>query len=144
MNEYKRFSLVKPTLETPFHIDFDWWKHHDNNWRVYLHSCLCDEHQLLFSNFDEDNFVDWVDPESAQVKQVDGLQSVLMSHCAKQPGFITEKTTLVNAVFRYLLANRNTPVTPIELAKETGRQGKLILRTLSGPRVYKGLRPCQS
>jgi len=32
--EFKRFSLVKPTLQTRFHIDFNWWSQNDRNWRV--------------------------------------------------------------------------------------------------------------
>ena len=27
--EDKRFSLVKPTVNTPFHIDFEWWRQND-------------------------------------------------------------------------------------------------------------------
>lgn len=141
MVETKRFSLVKPTVKTPFHIDFDWWKQHDNNWRVYLHSCLCAEHQQAFADLKEDTQVDWVDPETAEVQSVDGLQHVLITHCAKQSDFLTNYTTMVDAVFRTLLANGNTPLTPIELAEATNRPAEKILLTLAGPTVYKGLRP---
>ena len=50
-------------------------------------------------------------------------------------------TTLVDAVFRYFLANGNVPMTPVELAAHLGRPPELILRTLSGERIYRGLRP---
>ncbi|MBE0408972.1 MAG: hypothetical protein IBX69_04485 [Anaerolineales bacterium] len=86
--------------------------------------------------------VDWVDPETAEVTQVEGLQHVLIAHCAKEPGFITERTALVDAVFRIFLANGNTPMTPVELSDQLHRPSQTILSTLSGPRVYKGLRPC--
>ena len=36
MAEVKRFSLVKPTVDTPFHIDFAWWKKNERDWHVYL------------------------------------------------------------------------------------------------------------
>jgi hypothetical protein len=85
--------------------------------------------------------VDWVDPETAEVQRVDGLQNILITHCARQRTFITQQTTLVDSVFRLLLANGNTPLTPEELAEQLGRDSQLILRTLSGLRVYKGLRP---
>ena len=78
MTEVKRYSLVKPTLNTPFHIDFDWWSRNDREWRVHLRSCLCLEHQNSFSELDSDELVDWVDPETAEVQRVDGLQHVLM------------------------------------------------------------------
>ncbi len=143
MNEAKRFSLVKPTVQTPFHIDFDWWKSHDNNWRVYLHSYLCPEHQAVFSGMNGDSWVDWVDPETAEIRAVDGLQHVLMNHCARMEGFVTANTTLVDAVFRVLLAHGNQPLSPQQLAQEINKPAEMILRTLSGPQVYKGIRPIQ-
>lgn len=48
MTEAKRFSLVKPTAETPFHIDFEWWKKNERDWHVYLRSLLCAEHREAF------------------------------------------------------------------------------------------------
>lgn len=143
MAEVKRYSLVKPTLQTRFHIDFDWWVQNDRDWRVYLRSYLCPEHQESFANTGSDDMVDWIDPETAEVTQVDGLQHVLISHCARTDDFITDRTALVDAIFRTFLANGNTPLTPIELADQLGRPPGTILRMLSGgARVYKGLRPC--
>jgi hypothetical protein len=144
MIEGKKFSLVKPTVETPFHIDFDWWMGADNNWRVYLHDCLCSEHQAAFANYEQIGSIDWVDPETAEVQEVDGLQHVLMTHCAKQPDFVTVNTALVDAVFRVFLADGNIPLTPKELAEKVSRPAETILRTLAGPAVYKGLRPYKS
>jgi hypothetical protein len=138
----KRFSLVKPNLQTRYHVDFNWWKQNDRNWRVDLLGFLCPEHQDAFSESRGDELVDWVDPETAEVHKVDGLQHMLISHCAKEPGFITEHTSLVEAVFRIFLANGNTPMSPIELSEQLNRPPETILRTLSGMRVYKGLRPC--
>ncbi|HEX9616697.1 MAG TPA: hypothetical protein VGA03_04730 [Anaerolineales bacterium] len=142
MVEVKRFSLVKPTLQTRYHIDFNWWGQNDRNWRIDLLSFLCEEHQDAFSDDRGEEPVDWVDPETAEVQQVDGLQHMLISHCAKEPGFITEYTSLVEAVFRLFLANGNTPMSPVELSEQLNRPPETILRTLSGMRVYKGLRPC--
>jgi len=139
--ELGQFRLAKPTLQTPFHIDFDWWSKKDRDWRVYLYSYLCPEHQETYSNLETDNMVDWVDPETAEVQRVDGLQHVLITHCAKQNEFITYQTTLVDAVFRLFLANGNTPLTPNELGEILGRPATTILRTLSGTQVYKGIRP---
>ena len=142
MAELKRLSLVKPTLDTCFRIDFDWWQQKDRDWRIYLRNYLCPEHQQAFAGIDVDDRVDWVDPATAEVQRVDGLQHVLITHCAKQPSFITQQTTLVDSVFRLFLSNGNTPLTPEELSEQLGRDSRTILRTLSGTRVYKGLRPC--
>jgi len=141
MLELKRFSLVKPTVNTPFHIDFDWWKKQENDWRVYLYSFLCQAHRETFSSASSSTWIDWVDPQTAIVTQVDGLQHVLMTHCARQPGFVTQNTSLVDAVFRVLLANGNNPMTPMQLEEAIGRPAETILRTLSGTVVYKGMRP---
>jgi hypothetical protein len=144
MIEGRKFSLVKPTVDTHFHIDFDWWMKNDNNWRVYLHDCLCNEHQIAFSNYEETEMVDWVDPNTAEVQCVDGLQHILITHCAKQPDFVTINTSLVDAVFRVFLADGNIPLTPIELTLKVSRPAETILRTLAGPVVYKGLRPLRN
>jgi len=142
VTELKRFSLVKPTLQTRFHIDYDWWGQSDRNWRVDLFSFLCPEHQEAFSGVSDDDLIDWVDPETAEVQQVDGLQHILITHCAKQPRFIEDRTSLVESTFRLFLSIGNTPLTPIELSDQLGRSPSVILQTLSGRRVYKGLRPC--
>ena len=142
MTEVKRMSLVKPTLQTHFHIDFDWWANNDRDWRVYLRSYLCPQHQQAFAEMNTDAQVDWVDPETAEVQQVDGLQHVLITHCAKEPGFVTEQSAIVDGIFRMFLANGNTPLTPVELSEKLGRPPLTILKLLSGTRVYKGLRPC--
>jgi hypothetical protein len=135
-------SLVKPTLQTHYHIDFNWWSKNDRDWRVYLRNSLCLEHQLAFEDIQNSEQVDWVDLETAEVQQVDGLQHILITHCAKQVGFVTGQTALVDAVFRLFLANGNTLLTVVELSERLGKQPMVILKTLSGGRVYKGLRPC--
>jgi hypothetical protein len=140
--ELKQFSLVKPTVNTRYHIDFDWWRQNDRNWRIDLFGFLCPEHQETYADMRGDELVDWIDPETAEVQQVEGLQHVLITHCARQPGFIHDKTALVDGALRLLLSNGNTPMTAIELADELGRSPTVILQTLSGNRVYKGLRPC--
>jgi hypothetical protein len=137
----KLSSLLKPTVETPFQIDFDWWMEHDRSWRVNLRSCLCEEHQEMYADLAGDEKVDWIDPETAEVQAVDGLQHTLISHCAKQEQFITEQTTLTEALFRVFLANGNQPLSPQELAEQLNRPSDKILQTISGPRVYKGIRP---
>ncbi len=32
---------TKPTVDTKFHIDFDWWEEKGHNFRVHLFSNLC-------------------------------------------------------------------------------------------------------
>ena len=88
--------------------------------------------------------MDWVDPKTAEVKPVDGIQNALMTHCVKQPDFLTDQTALVEAVFRLFLTNGNNPLSSVELAQKLNRPPETILRTLAGARVYKGIRPYSS
>jgi hypothetical protein len=95
----------------------------------------------MYADLSGDEQVDWIDPETAEVQCVDGLQHTLISHCAKQEQFITEHTTLTESLFRVFLSNGNQPLSPEELAEQLKRQPVKILQTISGPRVYKGIRP---
>jgi hypothetical protein len=135
--------LIKPTLQTQFHIDYEWWDRESRDLRVYLQSHLCPEHQTALAADAGGELVDNVDPDTGEVQKVDRLQYTLRAHCMLQPDFLTAHTSLVDAVFRVFLANGNQPLTPEELAEKIHRpgQGLTILRTLSGQRVYKGLRP---
>jgi hypothetical protein len=141
MPEGKRISLVKPSINTPFHIDFAWWRKNERDWHVYLRSLLCAEHQEAFANVEEGQTIDWVDPVTAEVKPVAGVQNALMTHCVRQPGFLTDHTALVEAVFRLFLTNGNAPMSSSELGERLNRPPETILRTLAGARVYKGIRP---
>jgi hypothetical protein len=134
-------SLVKPTLQTRYHVDFDWWRKNENDWHVHLRSLLCPEHAEMFANLQAGEQIDFVDPDTAEVRPMDGLQHIILTHCALQPGFVTTQTALVEAVLRTFLANGNHPLTSQELAERLGRPANTILITLSGARVYKGIRP---
>lgn len=136
-------SLLKPTSKTPFHIDFEWWKQNEHDWHVFLRSLLCPEHQETFANIEEGEMVDWVDAQTAEVKPVDGVQHLLISHCALLPEFTDVRTAMVEAIFRVFLVNGNIPMSSEELGMRLGRPAETILKTISGPRVYRGLRPYQ-
>ncbi|HSM71020.1 MAG TPA: hypothetical protein VK851_05715, partial [Anaerolineales bacterium] len=70
-----------------------------------------------------------------------GVQNALMTHCVKQPEFLTQQTALVEAAFRLFLTNGNAPMSSTELGERLNRPANTILRTLGGARVYKGIRP---
>lgn len=141
MNPDLAARLIRPTLDTRFHIDYSWWDRADRDLDVYLRSHMCDEHRESFVDLDPGAKVDHVDPETGEVSRVDGVQHVLISHCSRQEGYLTQQTSLVNAIFRVFLSNGNTPLSPSELGERLDRPGQTILRTLSGQRVYKGIRP---
>ncbi|MBN1565866.1 MAG: hypothetical protein JXA10_18630 [Anaerolineae bacterium] len=131
---------IKPTLNTKFHIDYDWWEKEGRELRVYLLSHLSTEQRDFFIDNKDTEEIDWIDPKTAEVRKIDALQRALRE-ASQREDFITTRTSLVDGVFRVFLANHNTPLTPIELGERTGRSPMTILRTLSGTTVYKGLRP---
>ncbi|HIE38782.1 MAG TPA: hypothetical protein EYH30_00270 [Anaerolineales bacterium] len=137
----KHLRLVKPTLDTPFHINHGWWERAGRDMRVELRAHLCPEHRAVYADHFDTEVIDWVDPRTAEVTRVDGLQHVIREHCSRQPGYISDQVSLVDAVFRVFLANGNVPLSPRELADVIGRSAEIILRTLSGRGTYKGLRP---
>jgi len=106
-----------------------------------LRSHLCPEHAEVYAGYLDTEGIDWVDPKTAEVTRVDGLQHIIHKHCSRQPGYIADHISLVDAVFRVFLANGNTPLSPRELANVVGRPAETILRTLGGRKAYKGLRP---
>ena len=57
------------------------------------------------------------------------------------PEFTDARTAVVEAIFRIFLVNGNTPMSAEDLSKRLGRPADTILRTIAGPRVYRGLRP---
>jgi len=72
---------------------------------------------------------------------VDALVLLMQAHCAQQPGFINEHSSIVDAAFRVFLTNDNQPLTSRELAERIDRDAETILRTIGGKQVYQGIRP---
>jgi hypothetical protein len=134
-------EYTRPTLETKFHIDFDWWQQMNRRLRVYLVSRLCSQCRAKYASAAPQD-VDWVDPHTGEVKRVDALWDVIRTCCSQQSGYITPQTPLMFAVFLTLVANDNTPLTAVEIEERLGHKpASIILRTLSGREVYYGIRP---
>jgi hypothetical protein len=131
---------VKPTLDTKFHIDYEWWERSDQDLRVDMIAQLLPEQRAYFVEHQTGEETDWIDPETAEVHRVDALRMALQE-ASRAPLYLAPPTSLVDAVFRVFLTNNNVPLTPIELAEKIGRPSMTILRTLSGQHVYKGIRP---
>ncbi|GAB4342864.1 MAG: hypothetical protein Kow00117_21930 [Phototrophicales bacterium] len=136
----KPSALIKPTLNTKFHIDYDWWETSPEDLRYYLLTHLPPDQRKRFSHTTESQVVDYVDPETGEVFRYDELK-LAIKLAAQDPLFINPQTSLVDSVFRVFLKNNNTPLSPKQLAEITGRPAETILKTLSGQRIYKGIRP---
>jgi hypothetical protein len=137
-----RLTRFRPTVETKFQIDFDWWEKSGKNFRLYLRDQLCDECRERFADHSNTENVDWVDPDTGEVHRTDALRECLRTRCANDPEFINERLPIASACFRIFLANNNAPMSPQELSQLIlWRSAQEILRTLGGRQVYLGLRP---
>lgn len=137
----KPSTLIKPTLDTRFHIDYDWWQRTPGeDLRIYLLSHLPNEERERMSQAQDGRTVDYIDPETGEVHQLDELQLALRV-AAEDPNFINSNTSLVDSIFRVLIRNNNTPMSAREIEVQTGRAADTILRTLTRGQIYKGIRP---
>lgn len=134
-------NWVKPTIDTKYYIDFDWWEQRGRNLRVQLFSNLCPECQARYKDYREADLVDWVDADTAEVSRVDGLWHSLRTCCSLKPDYASERTPLTTAIFRTFLAKGNEPLSSAELAEEVHRPAETILRTIGGVKVYHGIKP---
>jgi hypothetical protein len=131
--------LKRPSLDTKFHIDFDWWDESDLDLKTYLFSRLdIGDESTLDLGVDH---VDLVDPETAEVRQVDGFQFALQTYFSQLPDDFAQQSSLVDAIFFVLLANANKPMSARELAQNVARDPDMVLKTISGGRIYQGIRP---
>ncbi len=140
MSEKKLASILKPNVKTPFHIDYSWWKQNDREWSVYLRGMLGEELEKKLLELGEDNELDWVDPKTGEVRRMDTLQ-YLMAQKFSSSSAVEQGLSMVEAIFREFLKNGNNPLSSAELGEILDRPANTILRTLSGTRVYRGMRP---
>lgn len=132
----------RPTVDTPFHIDWDWWSEHEQNYRLYIYEQLCEECRLRFPNPLEVQEVDWIDPDTAEVTRADALLMCLRERCIEQPDFINPTLPLTAAVFRVFLMNGNKPLSPNQLHDFIHwRPPQTILRVIGGRVTHYGIRP---
>ena len=136
-----RLRLIKPSMDTKFKVDFEWWKTHDRNWHVYMRGFLCPDHTELFKDYSDEETIDWINKKTGEVTTVSAIENALTTHCSKQENFLTESSAMVDSVFRVFLLNGNEPLNCHELSEILGKPADLILRTFSSPQVYKGIKP---
>ena len=132
----------RPTVDTKFHIDRDWWRKNNRNIQVYIREALCEECRADYGGYEQLGEIDWVDEETGQVQRVDGLSHVLCTCCSLKPGYISPNTPIVDAVFRTFLANGNKPLSIRELYEILDRRPPAtLLRLLTAGETYMGIRP---
>lgn len=132
----------RPTVDTKFHIDLDWWKRQNRDIRIFLAQSLCEECREVYADLRDLGEVDSVDPETAEVVREDALWGTLRSCCSTRPSYITPNTPIIDSIFLTFAANGNKPLSPRELHDRLDRRPpETILRMLTGGKVYLGIRP---
>ncbi len=133
--------FIKPTLDTPFHIDYSWWEEQGLDFNVQLLQHLSPDLRELYAGQRIAEKIDLINWDTGEVVQVEGLQYLITTRCSKDPDYVMQAPTLLEAIFRVFLSNGNRPLSPRALAPLVGYSPEQVLRVLAGPVVRKGLRP---
>jgi hypothetical protein len=135
----------RPTVNTKFRIDLGWWDEQGRNFRVELLSHLCPACHEGFHSHRDTEMIDWVDPDTAEVKRVDGLWHSLQTCCSQRADYVSSDTSMATAIFRVFLANGNDPLTPVEIWQRLARRDpETILRLLVKGKSYYGIHVAES
>lgn len=133
-------TLIKPTLDTQYHIDYDWWERSDKDLRQYMIAQLPAALRDRLDSQPEGSLVDYIDPVTAEVTRLDELSFALRT-AAAEPDYITPQASVIDSIFRLFLANGNQPLTTSQLGELLDRPPQTILKMLSGREIYYGIRP---
>ncbi len=137
-----KFKQLRPTVRTPFHIDWSWFERNNFDAEAIVRNQLCDTCRRQFEAGLPVTEVDYIDPETAEVIPMDNLREAILTHCRWEPDYIDGDTPLMQAILRLFLANNNHPLTPAEMGQRlTRRDADAILRVLTASGVQNGIVP---
>lgn len=126
------------TIHTPFHIDFAWWASRHRNLGRFLSEILGEDD----AGPDAEGPLDVIDPQTAEVIQVDPLWARVILERAHRPGYITASTPMANAVLRALIENLNRPMSAVALQRRIDRATpETVLKVLRAARLQYGIVP---
>ncbi|MBL8148264.1 MAG: hypothetical protein JNL34_17945 [Anaerolineae bacterium] len=133
-------TLIKPTLDSLYHIDYEWWERSGKDLNQALIAQLPQYLRDNLSARPGETTLDYVDPATAEVTPENELMLAIRM-AAQGPEFVTPQTSITDAIFRSFAANGNQPMSVNELGVLLARPPQTILKMLSGREVYYGLRP---
>ena len=136
--------VLRPTVDRKFHIDFSWWAKQNKDIRVFMRELLCPESLEAANAAPDRQMVDMVDPETAEVTQVDVLWEAIRACCSLKPDYLPPETPILDSIFRVFLANGNQPLSILELHERLDKKPPdVILRILTRGQVYMGIKPVE-
>lgn len=135
---------LRPSVDTKFHIDFSWWEKQNKDIRVFMRELLCPECFEAATAAPDRQMVDMVDPDTAEVTQVDALWEAIRACCSLKPGYIAADTPILDSIFRVFIANGNRPLSIRELHERLDKKpADVMLRLLTRGQVYMGIKPVE-
>jgi len=133
-------TLIKPTFDTLYHIDYEWWERSGKDLNQALIAQLPQALRDNLSARPGETTLDYVDPATAEVTPENELMLAIRT-AAQDDGFVTPQTSITDAIFRIFAANGNEPLSVNALGERLERPPRTILNMLNGREVYYGLRP---
>jgi len=117
-------------------IDLNWLEQNNRSFLALAQGCLCPKCR------------ERLEVSKGEISAAD-LLATIKDCCSKTPGFVTDRSPILESVFRLFLANGNQPLDLEELGKrlverrggDTQRTSTEILTRLLGNERYYGLRP---
>ena len=134
-------KLYRPTESTKFHIDYAWFESQGQDVNVLIRKVLTPEQHERIGESPVLVAHDYVDDDTGEVRAEDQIVRMIRTESAKDPGFITARTPVLEAAFRLFVLNGNQPLTPVEMAEIIKRRPQEILSQLGGRVVHYGVRP---
>ncbi|HQZ70228.1 MAG: hypothetical protein ACH37Z_07500 [Anaerolineae bacterium] len=132
---------LRTDIQTPFHIDLDWWSSHGRSLDRYLR-------EILGGQAAEDGnpaaLVDYIDPQTAEVFQLTAMWTQVLTQRAHRADFITSTMPMTNAVLRALIENRNRPMSAVQIHRRINRGSpQALLRVLQSAHQQYGIAPAR-
>ena len=127
------------SVQTPFHIDLDWWSSQGRSLDRYLLEILGGQNDQMDG---ADALVDYIDPQTAEVFPLTALWVQVLTQRAHRADFITSTMPMTNAVLRALIENRNQPMSAVQIHRRINRGSpQTLFRVLQGAHRQYGVAP---
>lgn len=134
-----RFGLARPTVDTPFHVDWSWFERNQLDSEQVIRDQLCPACARRLVG-EEPQDVDAVDLATGEIRMTDSLREAISAHCQWQPGYLSIEQPLAQVLLRLFLANHNQPQSVTEIARRIGRHDDdQLLRLLVSGTVRNGI-----
>ena len=136
------YKMMQPNLDTPFQIDWDWFKQGHIDAKSVVQNQLSYKWRERFDNGLEIKEVDYINPDTGEVSQTTNMHEVILSECQWEPDYITRDMPLLQSILRLFLANNNQPMTVTEIARRLERHdSQVILQVLTVGPIENGIIP---